>query len=201
MKNLNRHLLITISLFIIFFSKTISTNAQKFTHDVDSFRNVVQDGFDFNYPIEISDTLNFIKQGLYSFVNYDNTSTFDDIFMCYEPGYKKLPNPRFSNYHNTAVSMKRDIRVLFLYYLDQYLIPPLNNTNWVDKYSEISLIDLKTKKEFEIQGDKAFENVIELYRKLIIAAEKKEFKVNVVEKRQISMLEFIGYKWLIKNIE
>lgn len=177
------------------------STAQTFTHNVDSFRIVIQEGFDFNYPIIINDTFNFLKQGLYSFVNYDNTSTFNDIFMCYEPGYRKLPNPRFSEYRNTAVTMKRDIRLLFLYYLDQYLLSPHNNENWVDKYSEISMLNLKTKKPYEIIGDKAFENVIELYRKLIITIDKKEFKTRVLQNREISMLEFIGFKWVITNVE
>ncbi len=201
MKILKTCFFLNLSLLFWFQLTPIQSKAQTFTHDVDSFRNVVQEGFDFNYPIEISDTFLFIKQGLYSFVNYDNTSTFDDIFMCYEPGYKKLPNPRFANYHNTSISIKRDVRILFLYFLDQYLIPPANNPNWVDKYSEISLIDLKTKKNYEIQGDKAFENVIELYRKLIIAIEKKDFKTKVLKERQLSMLEYIGYKWNIQNVE
>ncbi|MBK7588670.1 MAG: hypothetical protein IPI22_10200 [Bacteroidetes bacterium] len=121
--------------------------------------------------------------------------------MCYEPGYKKLPNPRFSEYRNTDMTMKRDIRLLFLYFLDQYLLSPRNNNNWVDKYSEISLLNLKTNKPYEIIGDKAFENLIELYRKLIISIEKKDFKTRVLQNREISMLEFIGFKWVIKNVE
>ncbi len=186
---------------VIFFNWPVALHAQTFTHNVDSFRNVIQEGFDYNYPILITDTFAFLKQGLYSFSNYDNTSTFNDIFMCYEPGYKKLPEPRYSQYRNTDVTMKRDIRLLFLYFLDQYLLSPANNPNWVDKYSEISMLNLKTKKPFEIVGEKAFENVIELYRKLIISIEKKEFKTQVIQNRQISMLEFIGYKWVIKNTE
>lgn len=186
---------------VIFLNLPVVLRAQTFTHNVDSFRNVIQEGFDYNYPLLITDTFAFLKQGLYSFSNYDNTSTFNDIFMCYEPGYKKLPDPRYSQYKNTDVTMKRDIRLLFLYFLDQYLLSPLNNTNWVDKYSEISMLNLKTKKPFEIVGEKAFENVIELYRKLIISVEKKEFKTQVIQNRQISMLEFIGYKWVIKNTE
>lgn len=97
--------------------------------------------------------------------------------------------------------MKRDIRLLFLYYLDQYLLSPINNPNWVDKYSEISILNLKTNKPFEIIGDKAFENLLELYRKLIISIEKKEFKTRVIQNREISMLEFIGFKWIIKNVD
>lgn len=193
---------IFISILFTFFLIPSKSYSQTFTHNVDSFRNIVQEGFELNAPIIIEDTFLFIKQGLYSFVNYDNTATFDDIFMCYEPGYKKLPNPRYFQFGNNAVSMKRDIRILFLYYLDQYLLPPLNNPNWVDKYSEISMLDLKTKKTFEVlQGDKAFENVIELYRKLIIAVEKKDFKTKILQNRETSMLEFIGYKWIIKNVE
>ncbi|MBK7690783.1 MAG: hypothetical protein IPJ31_06590 [Bacteroidetes bacterium] len=183
----------------LFFS--ILCRAQTFTHNVDSFRTVIQEGFDFNFPIVIEDTFLFLKQGLYSMNNYDNTSTFNDIFMCYEPGYKKLPDPRFSQYRNTDVTMKRDIRLLFIYYLDQYLLSPHNNLNWVDKYSEISMLNLKTNKPFEIIGDKAFENVLEIYRKLIISLEKKEFKTKVLTNREMSMLEFIGYKWVIKNVE
>lgn len=201
MKNRKLLCIFTASLLLLFSFSPRFSLAQTFTHNVDSFRNVIQEGFDFNTPILISDTLNFIKQGLYSFANYDNTSTFNDLFLCYEPGYRKLPDPRFSQYKNTEVTMKRDIRLLFLYYLDQYVIPPLNNENWVDKYSEISMLNLKTKKPYEIIGDKAFENLIELYRKLIISIEKKEFKTLVLQRREQSMLEFIGFKWVIKNVE
>lgn len=192
---------IRIFVFLFFLTKASNLQAQTFTHNVDSFRLVIQEGFDYNYPILVLDTFTFLKQGLYSFSNYDNTSTFNDIFMCYEPGYRKLPDPRFSQYRNTDVTMKRDIRLLFLYYLDQYLLSPRNNPNWVDKYSEISMMNLKTKKPYEIIGDKAFENLIELYRKLIISIEKKEFKTKVIQNREISMLEFIGFKWVIKNTE
>ncbi len=188
--------------FLSFFlCNTSVIRAQTFTHNVDSFRTVIQEGFDYNYPILVLDTFLFLKQGLYSINNYDNTSTFNDIFLCYEPGYKKLPDPRFSQYRNTDVTMKRDIRLLFLYYLDQYLLSPINNPNWVDKYSEISILNLKTNKPFEIIGDKAFENLLELYRKLIISIEKKEFKTRVIQNREISMLEFIGFKWIIKNVD
>jgi hypothetical protein len=198
----NNFLIKITSIFMLYFlAPLVPANAQTFTHNVDSFRNVIQEGFDFNTPIEISDTFNFLKQGLYSFANYDNTSTFNDIFMCYEPGYRKLPTPRFSQYKNTEVTMKRDIRLLFLYYLDQYVIRSRNNDNWVDKYSEISMMNVKTKKPYEIIGDKAFENLIELYRKLIISIEKKDFKTQVLQNREISMLEFIGFKWVIKNVE
>lgn len=192
---------ISIICTLFLFTGFAKLRAQTFTHDVDSFRTVIQEGFDFNYPILITDTANFLKQGLYSFANYDNTSTFNDIFMCYEPGYNKLPEPRFSKYRNTELTMKRDIRLVFLYYLDQYVLTPRNNPNWVDKYSEISMVNLKTKKPYEIIGDKAFENLIELYRKLIISTEKKEFKKRVLQDREISMLEFIGFKWVIKNVE
>lgn len=190
------------AIFIIsIFQFSITARSQTFTHNVDSFRLVIQEGFDYNTPIEITDTFTFLKQGLYSFVNYDNTSTFDDIFLCYEPGYRKLPEPRFAKYRNTALTMKRDIRILFLFYLDQYLLRSNNNNSYVDKFSQISMIDLKTKKPYDIQGDKAFENVIELYRKLIITVEKKEFKNRVLNQKELSMLEFAGYKWVIVNEE
>lgn len=191
--------LVLVFLVTAFFSNL--SKAQTFTHNVDSFRTVIQEGFDYNFPIIVEDTFLFLKQGLYSMNNYDNTSTFNDIFMCYEPGYKKLPDPRFSQYRNTDVTMKRDIRLLFIYYLDQYLLSPRNNQNWVDKYSEISMLNLKTNKPFEIIGEKAFENLLEIYRKLIISLEKKEFKTKVLSNREMSMLEFIGFKWVIKNTE
>ena len=191
--------LVLVFLVTAFFSNL--SKAQTFTRNVDSFRTVIQEGFDYNFPIIVEDTFLFLKQGLYSMNNYDNTSTFNDIFMCYEPGYKKLPDPRFSQYRNTDVTMKRDIRLLFIYYLDQYLLSPRNNQNWVDKYSEISMLNLKTNKPFEIIGEKAFENLLEIYRKLIISLEKKEFKTKVLSNREMSMLEFIGFKWVIKNTE
>ena len=113
----NKTLILSILFSILF---TFQSKAQTFTHDVDSFRTVVQEGFDYNYPIIIEDTFQFLKQGFYSFSNYDNTSTFNDIFMCYEPGYKKLPDPRFSSYRNTFVTIKRDIRYVSYTHLDVY---------------------------------------------------------------------------------
>ncbi len=165
---------------------------------IDSFRMVIVDGLNYNEKIEITDTLQFIQLGLYSFVNFDNTSTFHDLFMCYEPGYNRLPNLSFELESVKQMHMIRDIRWLFLYYLDQYVVRKNTNQQRVFKSSLIQLHRTKDLKEISIYGDEGFDTVIKLYQDLIVAANKKTFLHDVVQSRNTSLMEFVGYQWSVR---
>jgi hypothetical protein len=166
---------------------------------VDSFRNVIVEGFTYNEKIHIEDTLNFIKEGIYSFVNYDQTATFHDIFLCYEHGYNKEIEPTLTFTTVQQIRMIRDIRWLFLFYLDQYVLRSKSNNNHVTKSSRINLIDIKKDDFYSIYGEEGFENVIKLYQQLVVAMNKKSFQEEVVRDRKTSLLEYIGFRWEVKD--
>jgi len=162
---------------------------------VDSFRTLIVDAFNYNEKIYIGDTLQFVQLGLYAFVNYDNTSTFYDLLLCYEPGFKREADPPQSFVTVQQQKMIRDIRWLFLFYLDQYVLRTPQNRNKVSKQSRIALLNIKEDDFIEIYGEKGFDHVIKIYQTLIIAMNKKTFYEQVVRDRKISMMEFIGYRW------
>lgn len=166
---------------------------------VDSFRVVIADGFNLNERIVISDALNFVQTGIYSFINYDETSSFHDVLLCYEYGYNKEPEPHPSLVAAQQLRMKRDIRWLFLFYLDQYALRSFFNNNQIHKTSRIHLLNIKKDDYEDILGDKGFDLVIKIYQKLIIAMNKQSFYEQVVRDQKISMMEFIGYKWEIRD--
>jgi hypothetical protein len=166
---------------------------------VDSFRNVIVEGFNFNEKISIIDTYEFAKQGIYSFVNYDQTSTFHDIFLCYENGYNREKDPPLTFVTVQNIRMIRDIRWVFLYYLDQYVLRSRSNSNKVTKSSRIAVLDIKKDDYIPIYGEEGFDNVIKLYQALIIAMNKKTFFEDVIITRKVSLLEFIGYRWEVTN--
>ena len=166
---------------------------------VDSFRNVIADGFNLNERIIISDALTFVQTGIYAFINYDATSTFHDVLLCYEYGYNKEPEPILASVPAQQLRMKRDIRWLFLFYLDQYVLRSYFNTNQIHKTSRINLAHIKKDDYEDILGDKGFDLVIKIYQKLIIAMNKKSFYEQVVRDQKISMMEYIGYKWEIRD--
>ena len=166
---------------------------------VDSFRNVIVDGFNLNERIIISDALTFVQTGIYAFINYDATSTFHDILLCYEYGYNKEPEPILASVEAQQLRMKRDIRWLFLFYLDQYVVRSYFNTNQIHKTSRIHLVNIKKDDYENILGDEGFDLVIKIYQKLIIAMNKKSFYEQVVRDQKKSMMEYIGYKWEIRD--
>lgn len=166
---------------------------------VDSFRMVITDGFNYNEKIFIFDTLAFVQTGIYAFVNYDQTSTLHDVLLCYEAGYNKEPEPSLSNVATQQLRMIRDIRWLFLFYLDQYVLRTPSNSNKVHKNSRVNLLNIKKDDYVDILGEEGFELVIQLYQQLIIAMNKKTFYEKVIESKSVSLLEFIGYRWEIKD--
>jgi hypothetical protein len=166
---------------------------------MDSFRSVIVEGFNFNEKIVIIDTLEFVKQGIYAFVNYDQTTTLHDIFLCYEYGYNRQPEPSTSLVTVQQIRMIRDIRWVFLYYLDQYVLRSWKNNSVVNKTSRISLLDIKKDDFIPLYGEEGFDQVLKLYQNLIIAMNKKTFEDKVIKSRDLSLLEFIGYRWKVKD--
>ncbi|QLH44953.1 MAG: hypothetical protein HWD58_04680 [Bacteroidota bacterium] len=155
------------------------------------------DGFSMNTPIRVEDTLLFLRQGLYAFVNYDNTSTYEDVLMCYEPGYRKLQDPSQHQFDLSQLRMRRDIRILFLFFLDRYLLGArltLHATK-LHKLSTIELLETDSRKEYDIYGEDGGDHIIALYRTLILSIDKKNFQDLVIHQPRVSLLEFIGYDW------
>lgn len=164
---------------------------------VDSFRAVILDGFNYNEKIYIGDTLAFVQMGLYSFVNYDNTSTFYDVLLCYEPRFNREAEPPPTFVTVQQQRMIRDIRWVFLFFLDQYVLRSSSNQNKVNKQSRIALLDIKKDDFVDLYGEKGFDNVIPIYQALLVAMHKKTFAEDVVKNRKVSLLEFVGYRWQV----
>jgi hypothetical protein len=164
---------------------------------VDSFRAVIVDGFNYNEKIYIGDTLAFVQMGLYSFVNYDNTSTFYDVLLCYEPRFNREAEPPSNFVTVQQQRMIRDIRWVFLFFLDQYVLRAGSNQNKVNKQSRIALLDIKKDDFVDLYGEKGFDNVIPIYQALLVAMHKKPFAEDVVKNRKVSLLEFVGYRWQV----
>lgn len=193
--------LFVLLIFIVCHSDTFSQTVTPIpsNESVDSFRNVITDGFNLNERIIISDALAFVQTGIYAFINYDATSTFHDVLLCYEYGYNKEPEPVLASVAVQQLRMKRDIRWLFLFYLDQYAIRSYFNSNQIHKTSRINLVNIKKDDYEDILGEKGFELVIKIYQKLIIAMNKQSFYEQVVRDQKISMMEYIGYRWEIRD--
>lgn len=164
---------------------------------VDSFRAVIIDGFNYNEKIYIGDTLAFVQMGLYSFVNYDNTSTFYDVLLCYEPHFNREAEPPHTFVTVQQQRMIRDIRWVFLFFLDQYVLRSASNQNKANKQSRIALLDMKTDDFVDLYGEKGFDNVIPIYQALLLAMHKKAFSKDVIKDRKVSLLEFVGYRWQV----
>lgn len=197
----------TVKMSIFFYSAILifliscchKSQAQKnpYHFNVDSFRQIIVDGFSMNTPIRVEDTLLFLRQGLYAFVNYDNTSTYEDVLMCYEPGYRKLQDPSQHQFDLSQLRMRRDIRILFLFFLDRYLLGArltLHATK-LHKLSTIELLETDSRKEYDIYGEDGGDHIIALYRTLILSIDKKNFQDLVIHQPRVSLLEFIGYDW------
>lgn len=195
----NLRLIIFLTFLLSFsFNKNCSAQPPN-ASSIDSFRSVIVDGFNFNEKIVIIDTLEFVKQGIYAFVNYDQTTTLHDIFLCYENGYNRQPEPSTSLVTVQQIRMIRDIRWVFLYYLDQYVLRSWKNNMIVNKSSRISLLDIKKDDFVPLYGEDGFDQVLKLYQTLIIAMNKKTFEDKVVRSREVSLLEFIGYRWEVRD--
>ena len=168
-----------------------------YSFHVDSFRQVIVNGFLLNSPIRVDDTLLFLRQGLYAFVNYDNTCTFEDVLMCYEPGYRKLTDPNQHHFDLSQLRMKRDIRILFLFFLVRYVLGsklPLHSSK-LHKLSTIQLLETDSRKEYDVYGVDGGDHIIALYRALILSIDKKNFQEFVIRQPRVSLLEFIGFDW------
>lgn len=187
------------SITLVFPAKSQIATPIPSNESVDSFRSVIADGFNLNQRILILDALAFVQTGIYAFINYDETSSFHDVLLCYEYGYNKEPEPHPSLVPVQQLRMKRDIRWLFLFYLDQYALRSFYNSNQVHKTSRIHLLNIKKDDYEDILGQKGFDLVIKIYQKLIAVMYKPSFYEQVVRDQKISMMEYIGYKWEIRD--
>lgn len=166
--------------------------------NVDSFRHQFLDNVEYCEPYVVQDTLQFLKQGFYSFVNYDHTSTFHKILFCFEPNFMNLPEPDHYKYPVEEFYRIRDIRWLFLFYMERYIFS--KNGSRIDKFCQIQLVQIKNHKPIDMWGGKSSENVLMLYQKLIRATSKKTFKKEVILDKIKSPLEFIGYQFEINKV-
>jgi hypothetical protein len=73
------------------------------------------------------------------------------------------------------------------------------NNSVVNKTSRISLLDIKKDDFIPLYGEEGFDQVLKLYQNLIIAMNKKTFEDKVIKSRDLSLLEFIGYRWKVKD--
>lgn len=185
-----KHLIFRVFLLFFFSASFKSIRAQQHVYDfnVDSFRQVIIDGFTLNSPILDKDTFLFLRQGLYAFVNFDQTSTFQDVLMCYERGYNHLPDPDQRKFDLAPLRMSRDIRVLFLFYLERYFLGFRSSSYPLHKLSTFKMIDMDSQDDLPVFGEKGSECIIGLYRKLIVSIDKPEFKRLVIQEKKYGLL-------------
>ncbi len=163
--------------------------------NVDSFRTQFVDNVEYCEKYTVNDTLKFLKDGYYSFVNYDNTSTFYKILFCFEDKFMNLIEPDHFRYHVEEFYRVRDIRWLFLFYVERYIFNM--HSIKIDKFCKIALVDIKSKKEVELWGGKSTENIILIYQKLLKSTVKKSFYKSVIKEKKMTPLEYIGYQFVV----
>jgi hypothetical protein len=121
-------------------------------------------------------------------VNYDQTSTFQDVLMCYERGYNQLQDPDQRKFDLAPLRMPRDIRVLFLFYLERYFLGFRSSSYPLHKLSTFKMIDMDSQDDLPVFGEKGSECIIGLYRKLIVSIDKPEFKRLVIQEKKYGLL-------------
>lgn len=196
----------TIRLFLMIVllllgSRSVTQAQQEVLPAVDSFRTVVMNGLNCLEDIYIDDTLDFIKKGLYAIVNYDQTLNFDLLFLCFDPHYSAYsPMPKGVKPDKEFFTRSRDIRWIYLFYLEYFLLTP--RPEGFNKQCKISLYKIKDKKdkdnkEADIYGETSSETVVSIYQTLILNATKKSFLDQVIRKKSQTLMENAGYKWVI----
>lgn len=163
--------------------------------NVDSFRHQFLENVNYCEKYDVVDTLKFLKEGFYSFVNYDNTSSFYKLLFCYEDKFMNYQDPDRYKYPVEEFYRARDIRWIFLFYMERYIFNMKSIP--IDKFCKIKLVNLKSKKELDMWGGQSTENILVLFQKLIRSTSKKSFRKLVIEDKKMSPLEFIGYQFQI----
>jgi hypothetical protein len=186
--------IVVVLLLSIFAQKSFA--GERLTN-VDSFRNQFVENIEYCEKYTVNDTLKFLKDGYYSFVNYDNTSTFYKILFCFEDKFMNLTEPDHFKYPVEEFYRVRDIRWLFLFYIERYIFNM--NSIRIDKFCKITLMNTKTKKEVEMWGGKSTENIITIYQKLLKSTVKKSFYKTVIKEKKMTPLEYIGYRFVVSK--
>ncbi|MBL7767296.1 MAG: hypothetical protein JNJ58_14445 [Chitinophagaceae bacterium] len=191
----------TIRLFLLIFMGLFGSPCglkaqQEVLPAVDSFRTVVMNGLNCVEDIYVDDTLDFIKKGLYAFVNYDQTMNFDLLFLCFDPFYNAYsPLPKGIKPDKEFFTRSRDIRWMFLFYLEYFLLTP--RPKGFNQQCKFSLYKIKDNKEADFYGETSSETVVSIYQTLILNATKKSFLEHVIRKKSQTLMENAGYRWVI----
>lgn len=186
-----------IFIFLFIFFNNLKVQAFEKLTNVDSFRNQFVENVEYCEHYSNLDTLKFLKDGYYSFVNYDNSSSFYKVLFCFEDNFMNLIDPDHYRYPVEELYRVRDIRWIFLFYLERYIFNM--NSIKIDKFCRISVINLKTKKELDMWGGNSGEDILMLFQKLIRSTTKKNFKKWVIDEKRMSPMEFIGYKFVVSK--
>lgn len=184
-------------LLLLFSISFCEIKASEKLTNVDSFRSQFLENVEYCEHYQQLDTLKFLKDGYYSFVDFDQTSTFYKLLFCFENKFMNLTEPDHFRYPVEEMYRVRDIRWVFLFYIERYIFKM--NSIKIDKFCKISLVNIKTKKELEMWGGNSGENVLMLFQKLIRSTIKKNFKKFVIDEKTMSPLEYIGYRFEISK--
>ncbi len=175
-------------------------NAQVQVYAADSFRNEFLETFQYCEPMSIVDTVQFLKQGLYSLDNYDYTASFNQLFFCFEEGYMNYPDPDRRKYPVEELYRIRDVRWIFLFYLDRYVFPSQEKIT-INKFCKISLHTIKKNREVEMWDEGSVDNIILIYKKLIRIVNRKGFSIQKLKLHKRSLLEEAGYYFKIEKVK
>ncbi|HPI53534.1 MAG TPA: hypothetical protein PLU10_02510 [Chitinophagaceae bacterium] len=166
----------------------------------DSFRTQFLETFQYCEHMEVGDTIQFLKQGLYSMDNFDFTASFNQLFFCFENGYMNFPDPDRRKYPVEELYRVRDVRWIFLFYLDRYILPTKNQIP-INKFCKISLHKIRKNEEVEMWDEGSMDNIILIYKKLIRIVNRKGFTLQKLSLHKRSLLEEAGYYFKIEKVK
>lgn len=188
-------------LFLCYLLSSNEAVAQVEITKVDSFRSQFINTFEYCEHMEVVDTIQFLKQGLYSMINYDYTASFNQLFLCFEKGYMSLVEPDRRRYPTEELYRIRDIRWIFLFYLDRYILGK-SEVKDVNKFCKVNLWHLKRNKKIEIVmwDEGSSEELILIYQKLIKLVNRKKFSLSKLKQKQQTLLEAAGYEFTANKV-
>ena len=166
----------------------------------DSFRVKFLETFQYCEHMAVIDTIQFLKQGLYSMDNFDFTASFNQLFFCFENGYMNFPDPDRRKYPVEELYRVRDVRWIFLFYLDRYLLPSSNKVP-INKFCKISLHKIKKKEEVEMWDEGSVDKIILISKKLIRIVNRKGFSLQKLNKHNHGLLQEAGYYFKIEKVK
>lgn len=186
----------TLKLVVFSFFFIHKVIAQPELAKADSFRVQFLNTFEYCEHMEVVDTIQFLKQGLYSMINYDYTASFNQLFFCFEKGYMNLVEPDRRRYPTEELYRVRDIRWLFLFYLDRYILGK-RDTFTANKFCKVSLWKLEKKKKVEVVmwDEGSSEELIMIYQQLIKLVNRKHFSLTKLKQKNKTLFEVVGYEF------